>query len=84
MHLARWDALLVYHLMQQVGYRSLVNRFSFYISSHQIMFPVMFEVELLSFVENKAIDDYDTLSGEEKHKMSIEEIIKVADAEREV
>ena len=48
------------------------------------MFSVMFEVELLSFVENKAVDDYDTLSGEEKHKMSIEEIIKVADAEREV
>ena len=45
---------------------------------------VMFEVELISFIDNKAADEYDALDSEEKDKMSVTDLVDVANSLREV
>lgn len=44
----------------------------------------MFEVELLRFVDHKAADEYEALTGEERDKMGVMELIDVANSLREV
>uniref|UniRef100_A0A1X7SEL4 peptidylprolyl isomerase n=1 Tax=Amphimedon queenslandica TaxID=400682 RepID=A0A1X7SEL4_AMPQE len=44
---------------------------------------VLFEVEVLSFVDHSAADSYDELPDEDKAKVSLKEIVNVANAERE-
>ena len=45
---------------------------------------VLFEVEVLSFVNYKAAEEYNTLSDGQKEKSNIQELIDIANAEREV
>ncbi|XP_011402831.2 PREDICTED: inactive peptidyl-prolyl cis-trans isomerase FKBP6-like [Amphimedon queenslandica] len=44
---------------------------------------ILFEVEVLSFVDHSAADSYDELPDEDKAKVSLKEIVNVANAERE-
>lgn len=45
---------------------------------------VMFEIELVSFVDLKVADDFGQYSKEEKEKVSLDELLSVANAIREV
>ena len=45
---------------------------------------VMFEIELLSFVDLKVADDFGHLSKEDKENVSLDELLSVANAIREV
>ena len=47
-------------------------------------FLVLFEVELLSFVDHSAADNYDDLPDEQKSQVGLKELVDVANAEREV
>ena len=47
-------------------------------------FLVLFEVELLSFVDHRAADNYDDLPDEQKSQVGLKELVDVANAEREV
>lgn len=44
---------------------------------------VLYEVELLSYIDHQAADDYDTFTEEERRQASFEQLLKVADSERE-
>ena len=44
----------------------------------------MYEVELMSFVDYKAAQEYDSLDREEKDKMSVAELVDVTNSLREV
>ncbi len=44
----------------------------------------MFEIELMSFVDLKVADDFGRYSKEEKEKVTLDELISVANAIREV
>ena len=45
---------------------------------------VMFEIELMGYVDYKAADDFSSLSKKEKREASLDQLIAVANAEREV
>ena len=45
---------------------------------------VMFEIELINFVDHQAADEFAILSKEEKEQATLEQLIAVANAEREV
>lgn len=45
---------------------------------------VLFEVEVLSFVNYKAADEYNSLTDDQKDKSNVQELIDIANAEREV
>lgn len=44
---------------------------------------VLYEVELLSYIDHKAADDYDTFTEEERKQASFDQLLKVANSERE-
>lgn len=44
---------------------------------------VLLEVELLSFIDHKAAEDYDAFTAEERKEASFEQLLKVANSERE-
>ena len=44
----------------------------------------MFEVEMISFVDHKAADDFQDFSKQERERASLEQLMAVANAEREV
>ena len=44
----------------------------------------MFEVEMVSFVDHKAADDFQDFSKQERERATLEQLIAVANAEREV
>lgn len=44
----------------------------------------MFEIELVTFIDYKAANDYNQLSYEDRRQMSIQDLIAVANAERAV
>lgn len=44
---------------------------------------VLFEVELLNFIDHKAADDFDAFTEEERKQASFEQLLKVANSERE-
>lgn len=44
----------------------------------------MFEIELVSFVDLKVADDFGHYSREEKEKVTLDELLSVANAIREV
>jgi len=44
---------------------------------------VLYEVEVLSYIDHKAADDYDTFTEEERKQASFEQLLKVANSERE-
>jgi len=45
---------------------------------------VMFEIELISFVDHRAADEFASFSPEERQQATLEQLIAVANAEREV
>ena len=45
---------------------------------------VLLEVELISFIDNKSAEEYSEMSEEGKSKMTFDEILEVARAEKEV
>lgn len=45
---------------------------------------VLFEVEVLSYVNYKAADKYNSLTDGQKDKSNVQELIDIANAEREV
>lgn len=45
--------------------------------------PVLYEVELLSYIDHKAAEDYDTFTEEERKQASFEQLLRVANSERE-
>ena len=47
-------------------------------------FPVMFEIELINFIDHKAADSYDFMSKDERMQLTLDDLIAVANAEREV
>lgn len=49
-----------------------------------ICYIVLFEVEVLSFVNYKAAEEYNSLSDGQKDKSNVQELIDIANAEREV
>ncbi len=44
----------------------------------------MFEIELISFIDYKAADEFGSLTRKEKKEASLEQLLAVANAEREV
>jgi hypothetical protein len=46
--------------------------------------PVLFEIELLSFVDYRAADEFTAFSREEREKATLDQIIAVANAEKDV
>ena len=45
---------------------------------------VVFEIEVLSFVDSSAVNQYQSYSKEEKERISIDQLLQVANTEREV
>ena len=45
---------------------------------------VVFEIEVLSFVDSSAVNQYQSYSKEEKDRISIDQLLQVANTEREV
>lgn len=46
--------------------------------------PVMFEIELMSFLDYKAADEFGSLTASEKREASLDQLIAAAHAEKEV
>lgn len=44
----------------------------------------MFEIELVSFVDHKAAEDFSAFSKQERESATLDQLIAVANAEREV
>ena len=47
-------------------------------------FLVLFQIELLSFVDHKAADEYNSFSREDRELATLDQIIAVATAEKDV
>ena len=45
---------------------------------------VMFEIELITFIDYKAASDYSQLTREDRRQMTVQDLIAVANAERAV
>ncbi len=45
---------------------------------------VMFEIEVVSFVDMRAVDEFEVCSKEEKEKISFDKLVDVTNAIREV
>ena len=56
----------------------------FYACNYPCHFPVLFEIELLSFVDYRAADEFTAFSREEREKATLDQIIAVANAEKDV
>lgn len=46
--------------------------------------PVLFEIEVISFVEANAFDNYETFSDEQREKMSLEQMLKICNCLRDL
>lgn len=57
-------------------------KFCFFFITHT--HTVMFEIELINFVDHSAADEYAILSKDEKKQATLDQLIAVANAEREV
>ena len=93
-----WDALPVFPLMQWVSTSRLatINAFGNYIRvyhytsltlvflSYRSREKVMFEIELVTFIDYKAASDYSQLTHEDRRQMTVQDLIAVANAERAV
>jgi FK506-binding protein 6 len=45
---------------------------------------LLFEIELISFIDSKAADDFDSFSEEDRRQTSVEQLIEVCHSEREI
>ena len=48
------------------------------------LFPVLFEIELLSFVDYRAADEFTAFPREDRENATLDKIIAVANAEKDV
>ena len=48
------------------------------------LFSVLFQIELLSFVDHRAADEFSSFSREERENATLDQIIAVANAEKDV
>ena len=83
MRLEGWDVHLVYLPRLPVRGRKELRAPTLF-SLSLFPFLVLFEVELLSFVDHSAADNYDDLPDEQKSQVGLKELVDVANAEREV
>ena len=58
--------------------------YEYIIYNSTYLFPVLFEIELLSFVDYRAADEFTAFSREDRENATLDQIIAVANAEKDV